>query len=148
MFGMTPINRNGLQKRKINHFVDFYNMIDDFFNDSLFPIKSLSNSTFKIDVKETDREYYVEAELPGIKKDEILLEMHDGNLTISVNRDESIEAENNNYIHKERHYCSMKRTIYLDDAKDENIVAKLEDGILKVTVPKGEKIKRRKIDIQ
>jgi len=148
MAGLVPFNRNILSFRPAG-FEEFYNMLDDFFSDTRSPRRSLSNDTFKVDVQENEKEYCIEAELPGIKKEEINLELNEGKLTISVNREESSEKETTNYIHRERRYSSMQRAIYLQDANCDSIKAKLEEGILNITVPKQAKIENiMKIEIE
>lgn len=73
------------------------------------------------------------------EKEEINLELKDdGRLTISVEREESLEEEKKNYVHRERRYSSMQRSIYLRDAKTEGVKAQLKDGILRIIVPKEE----------
>ena len=114
MAGLVPFNRNLSIRPPV--FEDFYNMLDDFFNDT-WPRRSRIGSTFKVDVQENEREYLIEAELPGVKKEEVNIEMYEGRLTISVNREENISEENKNYLHRERTFSSMKRSIYLADAK-------------------------------
>ena len=81
----------------------------------------------------------VEAELPGIKREEIYVDFIEGQLIISVKKEDKIDEEKKNYIHKERRSSSMRRSLYLDDAKAEGIKAKLDNGILYITVPKEEK---------
>ncbi|CAH2215420.1 Hsp20/alpha crystallin family protein [Tepidibacter aestuarii] len=148
MFGLTPFNRNSVQKRNGN-FVDFYNIIDDFFNDAYFPVRNLQDDTFKMDVKETSKEYLIEAEVPGLKKEEINVDYNDNRLLISVQKDEQINEEKGNYIHKERRSSEMRRSVYLKDVKRDSITAKLENGILKITAPKTEIIENRyKIEIE
>jgi HSP20 family protein len=139
MAGLVPFNKNRLGLRR-SGFEDFYNMLDDFFNDTWSPRRSLMYDTFKLDVQENDKEYCIEAELPGVKKEEINLELNEGRLTISINREESIDEEKKNYIHKERRFSSMQRSIYLADAKGDGVKAKLEEGVLNITVPKQEKL--------
>ena len=78
----------------------------------------------------------IEAEMPGIQKTDIKLSLDDGKLNISVVKEESKEEEEKNYIHRERRCCSMSRNIFLADADAEGIKAKLEGGILRVSVPK------------
>ena len=76
------------------------------------------------------------------------IEINEGTLSISVKREENINEEKSNYIHKERHYTSMSRNIYLEDAKSEGIKANLENGVLKITIPKEQKPSNtKKIDI-
>jgi HSP20 family protein len=88
---------------------------------------------------ENEREYCIEAELPGVTKEEINLQLKDdGRLTIAAEREENIQEDKKNYVHRERRYSSMQRTIYLRDAKTEGVKAKLQDGVLKIIVPKQE----------
>jgi len=148
MAELVPFNRNIMSFRPTG-FVEFYNMLDDFFTDTRSPRRSLSTDTFKVDVQENEKEYYIEAELPGVKKDEINLELNEGKLTISVNREENSEQVTKTYIHRERRYSSMQRAIYLKDAKIDNIKARLEEGVLNITVPKQAQIENKlKIDIE
>lgn len=127
------------------------NMIDDFFNDSWFRNRNLVTDPFKVDVKETDNEYLVEAEVPGVKKEDIDLRLNDGRLSIVVNRNENVEekSKDDSYIHRERRYDTMQRSLYLGNVKPDEVSAKLEDGLLQITVPKDEQQSdnARKIDI-
>jgi HSP20 family protein len=105
--------------------------------------------TFKIDIQQTDTEYRIEAELPGIKKEEINLNVEDDNLCISVNRAEETEDSGKNYIHRERRSSSMSRRVKLVDSQLDQIKAKLEEGVLIITVPKVDKtVNSRKIEIE
>jgi HSP20 family protein len=115
-------------------FEDFYNLLDDFFTP-----KSLERGTFKLDLKATEQEYIVEAELPGVKKEEIGLSLDEGHLTISVNQTESSEEKSGKYLHRERRASSMSRSIYLADATHEGIGAELNDGVLTVSIKKQPK---------
>ena len=147
MSGLVPFNRNNSLLRT-SHLSDFYNMLDDFFSDT-WPGRNLLNDSFKIDIKETEEAYGIEAELPGVKKDEIALDLSDGRLTITVQRQEKVDEEKENYIHRERRYGSMSRSVYLVDVKNEGVRAQFADGILTVTVPKEKQLeKSTKIEIQ
>lgn len=147
MAGLVPFNRrNGLLRP--GNFNDFYNMLDDFFSDTL-PSRNLLSDSFKIDVKENENQYCIEAELPGIKKEEINLDLNEGRLSISVERKENIEEKKDNYIHRERRYGSMSRSVYLADVKPESVKAHYKDGILEITVQKEKRSdKNTKIEIQ
>ena len=139
MAGLVPFNRRN-NKLAGTSLGDFYGMLDDFFSDDFFmPQRSLARDTFKLDVQDKEKEYLIEAELPGVNKEEVTLEIHDGQLTIGIRRDERVDEENKNYIHRERRYCSMTRSVYLADADKEGIKAKLDNGVLTVSVPKMEK---------
>jgi HSP20 family protein len=133
-------------------FGDFYNALDDFFSDAPWPRRDLARDTFKIDVEDTGDAYNITAELPGIAKNEIDVEMDDeGHLTIAVERKEEKDdsSEDKKYIHRERRIASMSRGIYLGDADPAGISAKLDNGILSLEVKKEDKSKHPvKIDIQ
>lgn len=148
MAGLIPFNKRNpsLIGSSINN---FQNMLDDFFTENWLPNRNLMRDTFKIDVEETDKEYLIHAELPGIQKNEISLDINEGRLSISVNKEENLNEEKKNYIHRERRFMSMSRSIYLSDGKADDIKAKLEDGMLMITVPKQDKTKNMvKIDIE
>ena len=152
MAGLVPFNRKNSNSlaRAGSGFEDFYNMLDDFFSDGwMQPGRSLVRDTFKIDIEETATEYRVEAELPGITKEDIDLGIEEDTLCISVNRKEEVNKDGKNYIHRERRAVSMSRRVRLANAKLDKIKAKLEEGVLSVTVPKAEKADTsRKIKIE
>ena len=133
MFRLTPLS-NSIRRRD-DDFVDFYNMIDDFF---ATPLRTSRALNFKLDVKEEENAYMIEADLPGIKKEDIKISYEDQVLVISVERDEQKEDKTENYIHRERQVCSMKRALNLPNVDKTKIKARLEDGVLKVTANKME----------
>lgn len=98
---MMPMQRNRNRMRTVG-FNNLYDMVDDFFRDSSVFDRNLMMDTFKLDVKETDQAYGIEAELPGIAKEEVSLDLVENRLTISVNREEQKDEEKENYIHRER----------------------------------------------
>ncbi len=118
----------------------------DLFNDDLF--KTNLNS-FKTDISETDKEYMIEADLPGFAKDDIEVEYRDGALSISAKRDEVTEETKGNYLRKERRFGHLLRTFVFDNVDNENVKAEYKDGVLKVNLPKKEvtPAEVRKIDI-
>ncbi|MCL2152813.1 MAG: Hsp20/alpha crystallin family protein [Oscillospiraceae bacterium] len=150
MAGLIPFNRRSYNvlPRTGTGFEDFRNMLDDFFSDGLVPSRNLLRDTFKLDIVEKENEYLVEAEMPGVKKDEIDLNIDDETLCISINRIEESNNDGKNFIHRERRASSMCRRVRLNDAKLDEITAKLDDGVLTVTIPKDvKKASFRKIDI-
>lgn len=148
MTGLVPFNRKSTGLLNTG-FEDFYNMLDDFFSDSWSPRRSFARDTFKINVQQNETDYLIEAELPGVNKDEIDVDLNDGRLTISVKREEKINEEKKNYIHRESRYTSMSRSIYLADADTNGIKAKLDNGVLIVTVPRQVKsVKAERIEIE
>ena len=135
MSGLIPFNRKQNDLMNIG-FDDFSNMLDDFFTGS-WPIqRSLAGDTFKIDIQDNDTEYTIEAELPGVKKEDVEITLNDGRLNLSVKKEEVSENKSKKYIHRERKYAQMSRSILLADADDEDIKAKLEEGVLTIQVPK------------
>lgn len=150
MPGLIPFNRRSTNLMRTGAgFEDFYNVLDDFFSEGSTPGRNLLRDTFKIDIVEKENEYALEAELPGVRKDEISLDIEDDNLCVTVNRSEEANKNGANYIHRERRAASMSRRIRLTDADLDAITAKLEDGVLTVTIPKDVKtIKSRKIEIE
>lgn len=139
MNGLVPFNRKDKEVLTKNEFKDFYNMLDSFFSDDWPFRRSLTHDTFKVDIEDTENEYLIEAEMPGVDKNDINVKLNDGKLIISVSRDENNETKQKNFIHRERRYSSMSRSIYLEDSKADGITAKLENGLLKIIVPKEQK---------
>ena len=93
----------------------------------------------KTDIRETDKSYELDVDLPGFKKDEIQVQLKDGYLVLSAAKglDKDEKDKEGNYIRRERYAGSMSRSFYVGDAvSEEDIHAKYEDGILKLSVPK------------
>lgn len=98
-----------------------------------------AKNMMKTDVKETDSSYEVDIDLPGFKKDEISAKLDNGYLTISAAKglDKDEKDKKGKYIRKERYAGAMSRSFYVGDAiTQEDVKAKYEDGILKLTIPK------------
>ncbi|PNT91110.1 Hsp20/alpha crystallin family protein [Clostridium thermosuccinogenes] len=146
MFGLTPFNsrRNGMVRR--NDPWGIRDFMDSFFSEPFF----LESTGIRADIRETDKEYIVDAEIPGVNKENIKLELRDDVLTISVERNEQINEERENYIRRERRYGSYSRSFYVENVKNEDVKAKYANGVLTITLPKqeGGKDNRRRIEIQ
>ena len=146
MANLVPFNR---RSRELAPADSFFNMIDDFFSDSWFDCSRFARDTFKVDIQETPEAYIVEAELPGVRKDEVAIDLRDGNLTIAVQREEKDDEKKKNYIHQERRYSAMSRNIYLGDADTDGVKARMENGVLSIDVPRQKKADQTKrIEIQ
>ena len=141
MSGLMPFRRRHAlpEPSSLERFSD---MFDDFFHNTWLPRRSLILENFKVDVQESDKEYRVEAELPGVKKEEICVNLEEGRLTIAVKREKEVKEERKNYIHQERSVSAMERTVYLELAKPDGVTAKLTDGVLEVVVPKQEQTEK------
>ena len=93
----------------------------------------------KTDVRETDSGYEVDIDLPGLKKDEINIQLDNGYLSISAAKglDKDEQDKEGKYIRKERYAGSMSRSFYVGNAiTQDDIKAKYESGILRLSVPK------------
>lgn len=143
MAGLIPFNRkkNDVLSTDLD---DFHSVLDDFFSDAWPMRRNLQSDTFKVDVQEEDKEYIVHAEVPGVKKDEIRLSLNEGRLGISIMREEEKEEKKKNFIHRERRMSSMERNIFLKEADNEGIKAKLEEGVLKIVIPKRKTVDQSK----
>ena len=100
-----------------------------------------ANNVMKTDVKETDTGYEVDIDLPGFKKDEINAQLDNGYLTISAAKglDKDEKDKKGKYIRKERYAGAMSRSFYVGEGiTQEDIKAKYEDVILRLSVPKKE----------
>ena len=96
----------------------------------------------KTDIRETDGSYELDVDLPGFKKDEIQASLENGYLTISAAKglDKDEKDKEGKYIRQERYAGAMSRSFYVgDEVTKEEIKAKYEDGILKLSIPKKEK---------
>ena len=108
----------------------------DSFLDAPFAPLSTSSASFKMNVEDAGDKYVVTAELPGVGRDEIDVELNEGRLSVSVDKKESDEEKGKNYLYKESGEWSATRGVYLKDAAVSGLTAKLEGGILTVNVPK------------
>ncbi|GAB6084825.1 heat shock protein Hsp18 [Alkaliphilus crotonatoxidans] len=144
MFDMMPFRRNQLNRRD-----DFFSPFKSFFDDDLITAMNQFHGNFKVDLKETEDHYLIEAELPGINRDAIDIDFNNNYLTISAKREEAKEDQKENYVRRERHYGEFKRSFYVDNVDEDKINANFQDGILTITLPKLTKgeTRRRKIDI-
>ena len=98
-----------------------------------------AKNIMKTDIREHDTGYELDVDLPGFKKDEINIELENGYLTISAAKglDKDEQDKKGKYIRKERYAGAMQRSFYVGDAvTEEDVKAKFEDGILKLSIPK------------
>ena len=125
------------------------NMNDEFFDDdfTMIPMRSIRNPLYgknaknlmKTDVRETDNTYELDIDLPGFKKDEVQLDLKDGYLTISAAKglDKDQEDKKGKYIRQERYAGACSRSFFVGEGiEPQDVSAKFEDGILRVSLPK------------
>ena len=98
-----------------------------------------TKNLMKTDIREHDAGYELDIDLPGFKKDEIKVELENGYLTISATKgaDNDEQDKKGKYIRRERYAGAMQRSFYVgDDVTQEDIKAKFENGILRLSIPK------------
>lgn len=133
-------------------FKPFYRDVDRLINEFGFePQEAIEQATWspKVDVYETEESYVLKAELPGLKKEEIQIDLNDNTLTLKGEKkfDEKVEKEN--YVRVESSYGAFVRSFTLsDNVNAENISANYKDGILEVTLPKKEEAKPKEIKVE
>ena len=131
-------------KRKHEHTPGFW--FNDFFGKDLldlYPVQSFGKTVPAVNVKETETDFKIEVAAPGLKKEDIKVEMENGVLSISAeNKIEKEESDKNGrYTRREFSYSSFKRSFSVDEktVDAEKIDAKYENGVLNLTLPKKTK---------
>ena len=125
------------------------NLFDEFFDDDfpMIPMRSIRNPLYgknaknlmKTDVRETDNTYELDIDLPGFKKDEVHRDLKDGYLTISAAEGlyKDQEDKKGKYIRQERYAGACSRSFFVGEGiEPQDVSAKFEDGILRVSLPK------------
>jgi len=111
---------------------------DSFFSHSRKDYE-LSNRVMSTDIKDKEDGYDFEIEMPGFEKKDIMLNLDKGYLTVQANSSQCSEDNAEGYLCRERRYGLFSRSYYVGDIKEEDIKAKLDNGILKIFVPKQDK---------
>jgi HSP20 family molecular chaperone IbpA len=128
------------------------NLFDEFFGDWDREMRRMDRQLYgknaaremKTDVHEHEDHYEVDIDLPGFKKEEITIELNNGYLVVSAAKglDEEDKTKKGKLIRQERYTGSMQRSFYVgDNVKEEDVKAKFEHGVLKLSIPKQEQEK-------
>ena len=147
MFNLIPYSRrnSGISRKDDWFGIDRFLMI---FQGSIFARVSSLTTPIRADVRETEKEYVVEAELPGVNKEDIVIDLHDDVLTLGVDIKQEKNEENDGYIYRERQRGSYRRSFNVYNIDNEKVKASYKDGILTVNLPKAEGAKEsRRINI-
>ena len=124
---------------------DWDGLLDNFFTDT--PVWNAR--TPAVDVRETEENYLMEVELPGMTDQDIELNVEDNILTLSSKKEESKEEKKNGYLIRERRNREFARTFVLPkDVDRDKINAEFKNGLLVVSIPKKPEAKPRKIDVK
>ena len=120
-------------------------LFDNFFDDFARPTRSVvrystpTTNVMRTDIRETDTGYELDIDLPGYKKEDVQAELKDGYLTITAKTENSNDEKdaNGKYIRRERYSGTCSRAFYVgEDITQQDIGARFENGILKLSVPK------------
>jgi HSP20 family protein len=148
MSSMPPSDQNNNKKFKPEQFRDFFRTMNDFIHEK--PVKGFLQSideffnspfpsgAFPVEVRETENEYVISAELPGVKKEQIKLNILSNHLSISIeNKEEQTKEDlNNHFFQKKVSQQRLSRTITLPVAINEKMVkASYRDGLLTIRIP-------------
>src|ERR1700737_3698986 len=142
--GWRPLKEmEELQDRLSNLFSRFPTRMGDRKDESI----SVAEWAPLVDITEDDKEYLIKAELPDVKKEDVKVAVENGMITIVGER--KFEREENKKYHRvERAYGRFVRTFVVPDGADpEKVSAEFKDGVLKVHLPKSEKVKPRNIEV-
>jgi len=131
-------------------FEDWDNFLTDFFGDFRNePAYETRNWSPAVDIHETDDEYVVTADLPGLRKKDIHVNVKDNVLTISGERKAEEKEGKLHYRRTERFYGSFQRCFRLpDQVQEAKIGASFKDGVLTVNLPKAEEVRSKEVDIK
>ena len=125
-------------------------VLDDFFR--MVPVDLMGGEVFpKLDVHEDDKAVHVKAERPGLDEKDLNVTLKENTLTISGEKKEEKKEEdkNRNYHYCERSFGSFSRTIILPEGiKADEVKANYKNGILDIELPKGEKARPKKVNVE
>lgn len=134
-----------------NYMVEKHNndLFNEVFGDFFKPVFYGDNAVYMAtDVKEKEKSYELEIEMPGYNKEDISVDFEKGYLTVSAKKDEKQE-EGKKYISRERHQV-CRRSYYVGEIDENGITAKYENGVLTVDLPKRveEQPKTKRISVE
>jgi len=140
-----------LRRREPNEFVPLDRVMSRLFNDPFLaglPAADSEEGTLALDVSEDESNVIVRASLPGFKKDDVEIELHDNVLTIKAEQSEESEEKHERYYRRERSYGSVSRRVALPSSViDDEAKAELKDGVLTVRVPKTKAETPKKVKV-
>jgi HSP20 family protein len=145
MYTLVPYHRN-FTRDLPTPFLD-----DNFFRSFFDMSDYMGAAGFRVDVREDEKAYELEAELPGVPKDKLSVSIDDGTLTISADlNEEKKEEQRGSYLCSERRSGHVERRFNLEGIDADNIKADYRNGVLLVTLPKVQpmpKKEAKKIEI-
>lgn len=132
----------------LDRFASFRDDFNRLFDLAVRPSRPVNDWSPALDVYDDHDGYHVSVELPGFKKEDVSISLHDGVLTLSGERKDEREQKDGETFRSERYFGKFQRSVSLPSAVDATKVkATYKDGILTVDLPKAEEAKRKQIEI-
>ncbi len=135
-----------LVKFNQNPFTAIDRVFDEVFKSTMPSLPTMFDaSAFRVDISEDDKAIYIEADLPGVKKEDLKVTIEDNLLTIRAERRAETTENKKNFYRTERVFGSLTRSFTLgENVNAEAIEAHFADGVLKLTLPKVEPVVKAK----
>ena len=131
--------------RTLGFFDRWDKVLDSFFDDQRYEYNRLPS----VDVREDDKAYHLEAELPGMTEKDIEVKVEENLLTISGKNEAGKEEKKNGYVIRERKSASFNRSFVLPkDVNKDNIKAEFKNGLLTLTIEKSPKAQPKMIEVK
>ncbi len=129
-------------------FPSFRNLIENFFESDFSSLestfRSISGTIPSANIKEREDGFEIELAAPGLKKEDIKINLDNNVLTISSEQKEEKTEEQNNYTRREFNYSSFSRSFYLPESADaDKVSAEYKDGLVSIAIPKKESAIRK-----
>jgi len=146
MLGLIPVRDHGSWR----NIPSVFDLVDDLFGEKALSVQNERKAlTLEFDISETEDHIIVKTDLPGIDLKDLDIEVVDRVLTLKGNKKEEHEEKTEHYRRIERRFGSFCRSLLLpDNVEAEKIEAAYKDGVLKVTIPKSESAKPKKIEVK
>ena len=129
--------------------LNLYDDIDRVFRTFLSDEPGVSLRSPSVDIRETETDFVLEAELPGLSEKDVDVKVEDNLLTIASRKDEKGEEKRNGYLVRERRSAAFSRSFVLPkDVDREKIAASFKDGLLSLQIPKAESAKPLEIEVK
>jgi HSP20 family protein len=120
---------------------DFDRIFDSMFSPGLPRLSDGQSWMLAVDVNETEKEFFLSADMPGLDKNDVSVDIHDGVITIKGERAIDNEKSTDGYRIRERQLGSFNRSFRLpDNVNEDKVAAKFKNGVLMVTLPKTKEI--------
>ena len=128
--------------------LDIFSRFGDFADRDFFSPSARSEWLPPVDIKETDGGYTFSMDVPGLKPEDLDVELHNGVLSIRGSRSAETRDEDKGYVRTERRYGSFSRQFRVPtDVNADSLKAGVSDGVLTIEVPKGSEPAARKVKV-